>query len=352
MVQVESERKALQARRNRFGAWLWRWRDLNGVSQRALARRTGLSNTTIAQFEQGQCLPCEQTALLVAEATGTDLKEVCDRAGLPPPSRWIGDRLSEANLRQAYVVEGRSIAEIASEIGVSRDRLVSRLRLYGLLSGPPGRRRYAVVDPAPFAGPHRDTHAYWLGFLAADGCVFTANYQHIVRLRLKAADHEHVRRFAALTATGAPVVVRNAAYAEVSHSDAGLVAALAKWGIVPAKTLTLKFPQDLPPQLKPAFVRGYFDGDGSIYWRLRDGAPAATCKFVSGSGLMLIGLERELNEAGIATGKIGAGTGRALVLPVLAARGNLRRFATYLYKDAEVWLPRKRAIFEELGYLT
>jgi hypothetical protein len=66
---------------------------------------------------------------------------------------------------------------------------------------------------------------------------------------------------------------------------------------------------------------------------------------------MIRGIEATLRDAGLATGKIGRGSGRALVLPVLSARANLRRFAEYLYEGATEWLPRKRAVFEDLGFL-
>ena len=63
---------------------------------------------------------------------------------------------------------------------------------------------------------------------------------------------------------------------------------------------------------------------------------------------MIDGLRATLTCAGVATGKISTGSGRAMVLPVLTARLTLCRFAEYLYTDATVWLPRKRTVFEEL----
>jgi len=111
----------------------------------------------------------------------------------------------------------------------------------------------------------------------------------------------------------------------------------------------MAFPHELPKHLHSAFVRGFFDGDGSIYYRDRRGWRATQCKFVSGSRDMLVGLGTVLTDAGIAVGRMCRGSGRALVLPVLTRQTNLRRFSQYLYAGATVWLWRKRAVFEELG---
>jgi len=44
---------------------------------------------------------------------------------------------------------------------------------------------------------------------------------------------------------------------------------LIKQGCVPKKSLILTWPTNLPQDLYPHFIRGYFDGDGSIFWHKR-----------------------------------------------------------------------------------
>ena len=39
---------------------------------------------------------------------------------------------------------------------------------------------------------------------------------------------------------------------------------LEKYGIVPRKSLILKFPNNISDEMLPHIIRGYFDGDGSI----------------------------------------------------------------------------------------
>jgi hypothetical protein len=137
----------------------------------------------------------------------------------------------------------------------------------------------------------------------------------------------------------------------VEYFDRGFVSALARPGVVPNKTLTIPFSTDLPQELQAAFVRGSFDGDGSIsiYWRGRRGWADAQRTFLSGSRSMIDGLPFALAHAGISTGRIRSGGDRAIVLPVLTARMNLGRFGECLYAGAATWLARKRTVFRELG---
>jgi intein-encoded DNA endonuclease-like protein len=44
-----------------------------------------------------------------------------------------------------------------------------------------------------------------------------------------------------------------------------MVADLEKWGCVENKTFKLNFPDFISEELIPHFIRGYFDGDGSVF---------------------------------------------------------------------------------------
>jgi LAGLIDADG DNA endonuclease family protein len=132
-----------------------------------------------------------------------------------------------------------------------------------------------------------------------------------------------------------------------------LVEALAQWGVVPNKTLTMSWPDHLPAARMPAYIRGYFDGDGTVYQRQRS-SPNSTwqetvCRFISGSVLFLDGLEQELTKRGIRTRKRYRNQGsNAHVLPLSGTRQNLLAFASLIYDGSTVALARKQAIFESL----
>ena len=103
--------------------------------------------------------------------------------------------------------------------------------------------------------------AYWLGFLAADGCVKIDKYgRKYVDLRLSKKDASHLEMF--LEDLKAEDVIHhydNAAV--VMLCDKKMVFDLMFLGIVPRKSLILKYPS-INSELDKAFMLGYFDGDG------------------------------------------------------------------------------------------
>ncbi len=219
-----------------------------------------------------------------------------------------------------------------------------------------GKRK--SIDCSGFYELSSDWHAYWLGFLAADGCIYVKAPKNEVRLQvvLKENDLSHLYNLQLGLKTTRPVThgfngQRNVAQFIIHDHD--LVNALAYWGIVPNKTLTMLWPAQLPASVVPAYIRGYFDGDGTIYHRHRL-APGThwtetVCRFISGSIPFLEGLAQELRVRGISTFKIYRNQEtNAFFLPLSTRRENLLAFADLLYKDCTVCLERKRIIFREM----
>lgn len=74
-----------------------------------------------------------------------------------------------------------------------------------------------------------------------------------------------------------------------------LVEDLEKLGVYPRKSLIIKFPE-VPKKYLPDFIRGVFDGDGSVYFDNRSLKSPLRSKFVSGSNDFIVGLQKELEE--------------------------------------------------------
>eukprot|EP01084_Bolivina_argentea_P084281 152456_1 len=111
--------------------------------------------------------------------------------------------------------------------------------------------------------------AYWLGFLFADGNVcHRSATASVVSMGLKCIDYEHVAKFQnALQSTYKLGLHKaNAQSCKAAHFiyDHALAMDLISLGCTPRKSLTLEWPQNIPDQYIHHFVRGYFDGDGSI----------------------------------------------------------------------------------------
>jgi len=117
--------------------------------------------------------------------------------------------------------------------------------------------------------------AYILGLLYADGCNhYDSVRPHIITLSLQESDkaildkikneleYEGPLRFIPLNNKNNN---HKNQYALVIN-DPYMSDVLKELGLIKAKSLKLKFPEFLPEELIRHFCRGYFDGDGNIYY--------------------------------------------------------------------------------------
>lgn len=117
--------------------------------------------------------------------------------------------------------------------------------------------------------------AYWIGFLLADGNVYTKNYKNTISLGLKGTDKEHVQKF--ITCLN----IKNKLYetymkqgysignkkVQIAFSSNQIVVALEEFGIIPKKSsfdIKYKIQEIIPEMLQRHFWRGVIDGDGYI----------------------------------------------------------------------------------------
>ena len=109
-----------------------------------------------------------------------------------------------------------------------------------------------------------DEKAYWLGFIAADGCVYIGGRQHTLSLQLQRRDRHWLERFRTIIAP-AVTITDNAGTmsSSLSMGSQELVHDLISLGITPRKSNTLEWPKVPEPFVIP-FLCGYFDGDGSL----------------------------------------------------------------------------------------
>lgn len=104
--------------------------------------------------------------------------------------------------------------------------------------------------------------AYFLGFLFADG--YINEKINMVDLTIHNKDKEILDKFiVCLYPEGRPLKTIRNNYLRLVINSPILVNDLIKHGCVQAKTFKLKFPA-IPDTFQRDFIRGYFDGDGSI----------------------------------------------------------------------------------------
>lgn len=163
--------------------------------------------------------------------------------------------------------EHQSIREVGKVLGISHETARYKLKELGLLNIP---IRYTWNDD--FFSQDNQESFYWAGFIAADGCVKLKNKKYKrLSIGLAIKDVEHLEKFKkAINFTGPIHKYMEVEYphCEITIASNKMFDDLAKFNIVPRKTLTCTFPESIKDsKYLFDFMRGYFDGDGSFYMK-------------------------------------------------------------------------------------
>lgn len=105
--------------------------------------------------------------------------------------------------------------------------------------------------------------AYWFGFICADGCI----YNNRVILDIQIRDIEHLEKFKKSLVCDAKIRLHgdNNEYCRLNIYSKNLTKDLILHGCVPNKSDKLNYPK-INADLEKDFIRGYFDGDGCIFY--------------------------------------------------------------------------------------
>lgn len=126
-----------------------------------------------------------------------------------------------------------------------------------------------------FENINSEEKAYWLGFLAADGCVF-GNY---IRISLQKQDQRHLEKFRDFLQANSIKISEEThqnknqknKYYTFSIGCKKMVEDLKRLGITERKSLTLKPPIGLiSEKYYLDWIRGFFDGDGGISYSVKN----------------------------------------------------------------------------------
>lgn len=114
-------------------------------------------------------------------------------------------------------------------------------------------------------------------------------------------------------------------------------------GIIPNKSLIIGFPHWLTHELIPHYVRGVYDGDGSIYRAYRNDNNLPITVTITATESFCIDLknicEKELNiSAGIYDASCHNGITKVFTL---SGRNIAKKFLDWIYQDADLFLQRK-----------
>jgi intein-encoded DNA endonuclease-like protein len=122
---------------------------------------------------------------------------------------------------------------------------------------------YPNINLEFFKHINNEANAYFLGLLFADGCVQIKNNKYSMTLKLKSNDQHIIEQLRNYLSPDSPIKISTKySYLRICRQE--ICQQLINLGCVPNKSLILQFP-NIPNHLLNHFIRGYMDGDGSIY---------------------------------------------------------------------------------------
>jgi hypothetical protein len=314
-------------------------------------------------------------AVVQAYLDGESCAQVASRFGVWPATihvwlrkrgvkrREVGRRktLTESQINDvvsAYA-SGISSSEVGQRFGMSRDRVKYYVGMHGSLHTPSSAQRKYSLNEDAFDVIDNETAAYWLGFIAADGCV----HDHTLKVALSQRDLGHLERFRdwiqperplyCYCARGtSPGRTRDSYMACIAINSHHLTSSLAHLGIVPRKTQTLAHLPDIAGDMLRHYLRGYTDGDGYLACRQRRHQHSMFLQWMQ--KYEILGTESFLKDY---RGWLHTTLGIPL-LPIRQRQGiwslsysaleDAARIVTLLYSDATVCLERKRTIADQI----
>jgi hypothetical protein len=238
----------------------------------------------------------------------------------------------------------RNINKVADYFNMSRSSIIKVLKMCGV---DVTNRRY-YVNHKYFEKIDTEEKAYWLGFLYADGYIRERKSGCSLELKLSVKDNEHLELFRRCLDSNHKIVygVSKVNYkngVSISHLahlaiySKELVNHIKSHGFHSRKTFTITKP-NLNSDLLRHFIRGYFDGDGSVSFKpnayIKTEIACASSEFQ----------QFIINELGENDIKINLYSG--FNLQIQNKVGN-RKFYDYIYNGAKIYLKRKKDKYEE-----
>lgn len=267
-------------------------------------------------------------------------------------NQWTRIKLTEED--KEHIVElyesGLSMDKIAGMYHSTRKTVSEILRLYNVhIKTPSETGRKYTLNEQYFDVIDNQDKAYILGLLYADGCVTDKNG---ILLSLQEKDKDILYKINDLLESD-----RDLKYKEYNKKNNNwsnqyclsivnkhMAEQLCRLGVVPRKSLILKFPGWLSDDLYPHFIRGYMDGDGTIARAEKRAMLIGTEDFCNSLAIFL------KNKLGIHAGVYSRNKVQETSTRMLRIAGakQVKKFLDYIYNNANLFLDRKYDIYKSL----
>ncbi len=181
--------------------------------------------------------------------------------------------------------------------------------------------------------------------------------QSNVNVELTLKDEEHVIAFKNAICPTAKVRERTVrlndkdciAY-RVAISSKKIANDLIKQGCVQAKSLILEWPKYVPDSLIHHFIRGYFDGDGTVgIYKLKNGNTSYSFRIMGTKPFLNSLMNMLYLKLGFSKVKLLARNNCKALTYTKGGKTSFIKFKDFIYHDATIFLKRKKEIFDSIS---
>ena len=200
--------------------------------------------------------------------------------------------------------------------------------------------------------------SYILGYIVADGCIYKRkDRKNSYTLNITSKDKDNLLKMGKNLSLDCSISIKynsqKMPYSQIQICNREMCEDLMSLGILPRKTSHLEL-IEVSEKYFPDFVRGFFDGDGTVYIYNVNGTPQIKAGFISASLAFLQNINLRICKAlNISFKKIHQFSPknknqRLIRYSIDFYVDDCEKLAEFMYRNNPVlYLPRKRKIFEK-----
>lgn len=255
---------------------------------------------------------------------------------------------------------GYSACKIASILGMSSRKVYKTLHENGISRRNMSNARQIYKHNCYFFDDLiYESSVYFLGLVYSDGCITNHNTNYKLTLELQESDKHIIETFRDLISPEKQIYCVNKSEINpkwsnlygITVDDKYIVNKLKEYGMIVGKTYNRRFPEVIlnsSEDIQRHFIRGYFDGDGSIYYKKKEGKIIkSTIRITFASNINICENIGNIIKMHCNANYVISKNGNSNHITFMG-RLKVMRILNWLYKDSNYYLYRKRAKYEEL----
>lgn len=211
-----------------------------------------------------------------------------------------------------------------------------------------------IDDPNPVKNLSIRDLSYLMGLIWSDGCL-SQDKKKSFRITIGLKDQELLTRLHPIFCPDRQIYHQTTwtdtnAYS-IINKNKDFIDQMIEWGLTERKSLTLSLPSNINELSLKDFIRGYFDGDGSVFVFKHKPRKYLGVSFTCGNTDFLVSLNNLIKEATNVSFKIQTQKDKASQTR-LNRTNDIKTFAKWIYSgEPTFYLDRKRQIFIENQHL-